>query len=153
MKNNIFWLHWKYIENKKRIINIAFLTLPLLLGGTIVIVFKLNFQRPLTNIIPELITANSIFIGFLYSVLTTFRATDVSERMRLKIVDDGVSRLDTYIYSIAWAIVTNFLSIILTLILSFWWNLIFLCITITIFLNSLYYTFNLIKESLYIYKN
>ena len=79
MKNNIFWLHWKYIENKKRIINIAFLTLPLLLGGTIVIVFKLNFQRPLTNIIPELITANSIFIGFLYSVLTTFRATDVSE--------------------------------------------------------------------------
>ena len=45
------------------------------------------FQRPLTNIIPELITANSIFIGFLYSVLTTFRATDVSERMRLKIVE------------------------------------------------------------------
>ena len=141
------------MKNKKRIINIAFLTLTLLLGGTIVIVFKLNFQRPLTNIIPELITANSIFIGFLYSVLTTFRATDVSERMRLKIVDDGVSRLDTYIYSIAWAIVTNFLSIILTLILSFWWNLIFLCITITIFLNSLYYTLNLIKESLYIYKN
>ena len=104
--------------------------------------------------IPKLyLSVVSFRVHCLYSVLTTFRATDVSERMRLKIVDDGVSRLDTYIYSIAWAIVTNFLSIILTLILSFWWNLIFLCITITIFLNSLYYTLNLIKESLYIYKN